>query len=300
MKKIFFLSLLALFAALSVNAQGITVRGTVIDGTYNEPFPPGFVVYVKGTHNGTVTDFDGNFKITVKSGDILVFTQIGYKTVEYRVTSADANRFLTITLVEDYWEDNGGNGNGDGNGDDDDNPIITQHVTVRGTIIDSTYNEPFPPGFMVLVKGKSIGTVTDLDGNFQITVQSGDILVFSRVGYRTVEYTVTLNDANRFLTITLVEDTSDDDDGCICSPNYVHGTVTDSISGDPLIGATIMVKGTTIGTITDLDGNFCINASVNQTLVISYIGYRTKEKKIIAAMHNGEVHIELVEDLGVL
>lgn len=53
------------------------------------------------------------------------------------------------------------------------------------------------------------------------------------------------------------------------------GRVVDA-KGDPIPGANIAVKGTTIGTITDMDGNFSINVNPNQILTISFIGYETK------------------------
>ncbi len=57
----------------------------------------------------------------------------------------------------------------------------------------------------------------------------------------------------------------------------VSGTVTDD-TGEPLIGVSIMVKGTTNGSITDFDGNFALsNVSAKDVLVFSYIGYGTKE-----------------------
>ena len=59
----------------------------------------------------------------------------------------------------------------------------------------------------------------------------------------------------------------------------VSGTVTDG--NEPLIGASVMVKGTSMGTVTDIDGGFDLgNVPVGeQTLVISYIGYATKSMK---------------------
>lgn len=56
----------------------------------------------------------------------------------------------------------------------------------------------------------------------------------------------------------------------------VSGRLTDS-SGEPLIGASILVKGTTIGTVTDIDGSYVLNAPVGSTLVISYTGFATRE-----------------------
>ncbi|MEG0994182.1 MAG: SusC/RagA family TonB-linked outer membrane protein [Bacteroidales bacterium] len=60
----------------------------------------------------------------------------------------------------------------------------------------------------------------------------------------------------------------------------VRGVIKDN-TGQPIIGANIVVKDTRVGIITDLDGRFSINVpSPNATLVISYIGYQTQEVKI--------------------
>ena len=59
----------------------------------------------------------------------------------------------------------------------------------------------------------------------------------------------------------------------------VSGTVISGSDNYPIIGANILVKGTTIGTITDVDGNFTFEAPAGSTLIISYIGYQTQELK---------------------
>lgn len=61
--------------------------------------------------------------------------------------------------------------------------------------------------------------------------------------------------------------------------NKITGVVTDS-NGEPIIGASVMVKGTTIGTITDINGQFSLDAQQQGTLVISYIGYQKQEVAI--------------------
>ena len=58
----------------------------------------------------------------------------------------------------------------------------------------------------------------------------------------------------------------------------VTGTVTDA-NGDPLIGCTVQLKGSSVGTITDLDGRFKLQVPEGKTLTFSYIGYKTKEVK---------------------
>ncbi len=56
----------------------------------------------------------------------------------------------------------------------------------------------------------------------------------------------------------------------------ISGTVVDA-TGETIIGATVMVKGTSNGTITDFDGNFKIKVETGKTLVFSYIGFETQE-----------------------
>lgn len=54
----------------------------------------------------------------------------------------------------------------------------------------------------------------------------------------------------------------------------VKGTVTDSFG--PVIGASVVVKGTTNGVITDMDGNFTLQVPVGATIVISYVGIKIR------------------------
>ena len=68
------------------------------------------------------------------------------------------------------------------------------------------------------------------------------------------------------------------------------GRVSDSQG--PLIGATVMEKGTTNGTVTDIDGNFSLNVKPGATLVISYVGYETQEVKA----GSGAINVTLKED----
>lgn len=58
------------------------------------------------------------------------------------------------------------------------------------------------------------------------------------------------------------------------------GVVTDSNTGEPLVGATIKVAGTNDGTTTDVDGRFEIRASKGATLEVSYLGYTSKKIKV--------------------
>lgn len=59
----------------------------------------------------------------------------------------------------------------------------------------------------------------------------------------------------------------------------VSGVVTDS-AGEPIPGANVVQKGTTNGTVTDLDGKYTLDVPNNATLVVSFIGYTTQEVKV--------------------
>lgn len=85
MKKLLSVLFLLSFSLASVYAQDIQVKGTVISATDNEPLP-GVNVSVKGnTSIGTITDFDGNFILSVPSDATLQISFIGFKTQEIQV-----------------------------------------------------------------------------------------------------------------------------------------------------------------------------------------------------------------------
>ena len=81
-------------------------------------------------------------------------------------------------------------------------------------------------------------------------------------------------------------------------PQKVKGTIVDA-KGEPLIGVNVLVKGTTIGVITDLDGNFELNVPENnKELSVSYIGYKTQD--IHLNNKSRDLKITLLEDTKVL
>lgn len=64
----------------------------------------------------------------------------------------------------------------------------------------------------------------------------------------------------------------------------ITGTVTDAETGDPLIGANILAKGTSLGTVTDIDGTYSIDLPAGSTILIfSYTGYATQEIEVGAS-----------------
>lgn len=83
-------------------------------------------------------------------------------------------------------------------------------------------------------------------------------------------------------------------------PVTVSGTVTSAADGEPLIGVTVQVKGTSVGTTTDFDGNYVIKTEMGATISFSYVGMQTREVTVtsekldIALLENSEVLDEVV------
>ncbi len=91
-----YVSIVSLFFCLGLQAQEKTVSGQVIDQS-GLPLP-GVSIVVVGTSNGTQTDFDGNYAITVATGNVLRFSYIGQKTVERTVGSSST---INVQMEED-------------------------------------------------------------------------------------------------------------------------------------------------------------------------------------------------------
>jgi len=78
----------------------ITISGTVIDDT-GLPLP-GVNIIIKGTSNGTQTDFDGNYSLQIEKNQILVFSYVGFKTEEVTVSNINNTVDLKMVMTEEY------------------------------------------------------------------------------------------------------------------------------------------------------------------------------------------------------
>lgn len=90
-----FLTLLLAFLMQISFAQEKKVSGTVSDSSGTLP---GVSVAIKGTNNGTQTDFDGKYSITAKKGDVLSFSYVGYKTIQKTIGNTTT---INISMIED-------------------------------------------------------------------------------------------------------------------------------------------------------------------------------------------------------
>lgn len=80
------LFIMGVVGCAAVQAQNLTVQGVVRDASDNMPLP-GVSVVVKNTTKGTITNFDGQFQLSVQSGETLVFSFIGYQSYEALATA---------------------------------------------------------------------------------------------------------------------------------------------------------------------------------------------------------------------
>ena len=99
-----------------------------------------------------------------------------------------------------------------------------------------------------------------------------DVFKGTNIGYKVLDRNIILYDK------AVGADGSTD---WLCRLSTVKGSVVDA-TGEPVIGASILVQGTTNGVITDIDGNFILtNVGSDATLIISYVGYKTQEHKVL-------------------
>ena len=85
--------------------------------------------------------------------------------------------------------------------------------------------------------------------------------------------------------------------GALAQNVNISGTVTDANTGEEVIGATVKVKGSTGGTITDAMGNYKMSVRQGATIEVSYVGYQTKSVKVSGA---GKLDIQIAEDVNML
>lgn len=111
MKKRTILYLVLFVIPWCIFSQEISVKGTVLDKKTNEPLP-GATVLIKGTANGKVADFNGNFELRANIGDELLVSYVGYKTLEIVVSSpsiqvlleSDVSQLDEVVLSVGYFD----------------------------------------------------------------------------------------------------------------------------------------------------------------------------------------------------
>ena len=88
-------------------------------------------------------------------------------------------------------------------------------------------------------------------------------------------------------------------DSC-ASPVVVRGMLIDAEDKQPVIGASVFIEGTNKGDVTNIDGQFALKVPPDTSLVISYIGYKTKKVHVSSLLHSDNNVIVLEEDREVM
>jgi len=161
---------------------------------------------------------------------------------------------------------------------------ITEDDNLKGTVADKN-GKPIA-GVSITVKNSTTGTITDLEGNFELqNIKKGDVLSISMINYNNMEVHVgdskkiniglgdpVNNTVTKTTTTTSIASKPIEVDG-----KNIKGTVTDK-TGKPIAGVSVTVKGSTIGTVSDMEGNFILN-NIPNTAVLSFamIDYEKKE-----------------------
>ena len=161
------------------------------------------------------------------------------------------------------------------------NHEVVRDYTLSGKVLDSQTGAPLPFA-AIQIRGQNIYVQTDFDGNYRVSVAKGEhALLVNYASYQQSEQRIVVKQdqhhnvrmyrlVNRYESRTwFVEETE-----TAIRDRYVVGTVSDGTTGGRLIGATVTVKGTKLGTITDFDGTFQLHVPAGEhTIEFSYVGY---------------------------
>lgn len=199
------------------------------------------------------------------------------------------------------------------------NKLKVQIIT-QGKIVDE--NGKAIPNVKILVKETGKSEFSGLKGDYLILSANDDTLLFQKEGFVTQE--ITLGRTSTILNIVLKKEKVNIEKQlvgkiAVCEPSIsekkietqkdsvpvkklktgkvlIKGTVTDN-GGLPLPGVNIVVKGTSIGTQSDFDGLYEIEADKNQVLVFSYVGFKTEELTLSNIDNTINLEMEMSEEL---
>ncbi|MBQ2180337.1 MAG: SusC/RagA family TonB-linked outer membrane protein, partial [Prevotella sp.] len=169
----FVLSLLAILMPLGLLAQNINVHGVVKDQTGETVI--GATVIEKGTNNGTVTDFDGNFSLSVPANATLSISFIGFATQEipvagktdFSIVLQDDNQILSEVVVVGYGtmrkSDLTGAVGSLGTKDMENTPVANIGQAIQGKIAGLQVIDAGKPGDNVSIKIRGLGSINNCD-----------------------------------------------------------------------------------------------------------------------------------------
>ncbi|MDR2954346.1 MAG: TonB family protein [Prevotella sp.] len=186
---------------------------------------------------------------------------------------------------------------------------LLDNIKVKGAIKDIN-NEPLP-GANIRLKGKEEATTTDSNGKFSLKATINDTLSISYIGFIAQNIPVSklkdnssivMEESGDIISCYIVETAESPKKKSLLksiSPipavleQEVKGVVTDE-KAEPLFGASILIKGTNRGVITDEKGQFTLKVKPTDTLVFSYIGFSSLEKNASEIESNKPIILEEV------
>ena len=179
-------------------------------------------------------------------------------------------------------------------------------ITTTGKIVDEN-GKPIS-NVIIYVKNTELIELSGLRGDYKIKSANDEILVFEKEGFISQEIIIKRNSEIRDIVLKKVVITflvgkisSHEKDSVITKKQdlnkiTIKGAVVDD-AGLPLPGVNIIVKGTTIGTQTDFDGNYKLEAEKEQILIFSYVGFKTEEVTLSNINNKIDLQMQMSEEL---
>ena len=204
-----------LFMSFMSHAQGLTVTGTVTEANSGTPLP-GVNVFIKDTSTGVATNFDGNYQIEANSGDILVFSYVGFITQEIAVSTPvlnvqlnESSEILESVVVIGYGtvtlDDATGSLTAITEDDFNQGFIVTPENLLNGRVAGLTINTGGEPGSGSQIRIRGGSSLND-DSNAPLIVIDGlPINNNTTGGARSILSTINPNDIESF---TVLKDAS--------------------------------------------------------------------------------------------
>ncbi|MCY1634036.1 carboxypeptidase-like regulatory domain-containing protein [Marinifilum sp. D737] len=168
------------------------------------------------------------------------------------------------------------------------------HVILKGNVKDNKGNAI--QGVSIILKGSKTGTITDQEGNYKLELPKGGEfgLIAMHPAYEMVSNTINLkpaNGANWKHDFILKAVSSKAKQKAI----KVSGTVKD-VNGNPMPGTSVILKGSTLGTVTDRQGKYEIEipAGSKVAFVASFVGYQTDATRAILPETNKPMEVNFI------
>lgn len=262
----------------------IVVRGSVISSSDNEPVP-GVYVLVKGTSIGTVTDLQGNFSVEVSPEEetILSFSTIGFASQELELYD---DNYLNIKLNEELiaMEEVVVVGYGVQKKSDQ---TGTMSSVSEGDLSETQKNEALTSD--QALEGRAAGVQVEPGRRSRAKVEKDESAEIRIRGMESDEHSNSESEGIDLHSIACEEVS-------IEGNTIVKGIIVSSSDGEPLPGVNVIVKGTAIGTVSDLKGEFALEVPDDKQVVLefNYIGFISEE---VALTNYNTINLAMTEDL---